>query len=115
MGPLEYYGHSVSEDQLTKLVDYGNKALCIRESGAEFLKGPVSVSWLHRANELGGQSLAVGLALWFKFGVTIISTVKMTHSLLVKFTVEAEAGRRALRHLESAGLVTVDLGPGRFP
>ena len=44
MAPLTKYGETVTDDQLSTLVG-GSKTLRIRESGTEFVKGPIPVNW----------------------------------------------------------------------
>jgi hypothetical protein len=49
--------------------------------GQEFLCGPVPLPWLRRAATLRGKALAIGIALWFKAGVTKRGEVKATGTL----------------------------------
>lgn len=80
-----------------------------------FLKGPVPVPWLAVATGLPGRALAVGVALWFKAGLTGSHTVKPTGALWQQFGLTRQAVYRGLRQLESAGLVEVDRAPGKNP
>jgi hypothetical protein len=49
--------------------------------GQKFLCGPVPLPWLRWAATLRGKAVAVGIALWFKAGVTKRAEVKATGSL----------------------------------
>ena len=75
----------------------------------------VPVDWVKQASLLGGKCLAVGMLLWFEFGVTKSTTSKLTRGRLENFGVERNAGRRALEKLEEAGMVKVVRGTGRSP
>jgi DNA-binding transcriptional ArsR family regulator len=80
-------------------------------SGA-FLLGPLPWGWLDRAARLPGQALAVGLILWFRHGLTGAKALRLCLER-VGFAVSEQAGRRAVRALEGAGLVSVVRRPGR--
>ena len=75
----------------------------------------VPVDWITAAAALPGRAVVVGLALRFKSGISKRRQVKVTRALLGKFGLDRHTGRRALKALEGAGLVTVDRGPGRSP
>ena len=80
-----------------------------------YLRGPVPIVWLHKASRLRGKALAVGIALWFKRGVTKSPTVKASGSLWEKFGIERRSAYRGLESLEQAGLITVIRGQGQVP
>ncbi len=75
----------------------------------------VPFSWAKKAAALNGKALAVGLLLYQKTAVSSMPEVVLSHSLLAKLGIEPEAGRRALRALEHAGLVQVTRAPGQAP
>jgi hypothetical protein len=85
--------------------------------GEEFLRGPIPLVWLSRACRLSPKALAVGLALWFKAGMSKNSPeVVASPGLLKRFGVMARRTQyQALSNLERAGLVAVDRGRGRCP
>lgn len=78
----------------------------------KFIRGPIPLDWISRANALPGKAGAVGLALWFLAGVQKSQTVKLT-SEVEKI---AGCGRKAvyagLVVLEEAGLVRVERQSG---
>ncbi len=84
-------------------------------SGRTYFKGAMPLAWFTTASPLPGKALAVGVALWFRAGLTKSATVKMSGKLLRHFDIKRDAGRRGLFALERAGLVSVDRGPGRCP
>lgn len=81
----------------------------------KFIKGPIPLDWISRANALPGKAGAVGLALWFLAGVQGSRTVKTTGE------VEriAGCGRKAvyagLLALEGSRLVITKKKPGGRP
>jgi hypothetical protein len=109
---MENWGIPPNEEQLSLLAGSSKKR--VRKSGGEFIMR-IPVDWISAASALPGRAVVIGLALWFKAGVSKARQVKVTHSLLEKFGLNRYAGRRALKALESAGLVTVERGPGRSP
>lgn len=78
----------------------------------KFIKGPIPMDWISRANALPGKAGAVGLALWFLAGVQKSQTVKLTGEV----EKIAGCGRKAvyagLAALEGAGLVSVERRKG---
>jgi len=80
-----------------------------------FLRGPVPLWWLGRAAVLPGKALAVGIALWYRKGVTDRDIVRPSWKLWEKFGIGRHAAYRALRNLEAAGLVAVERQVGKNP
>jgi hypothetical protein len=84
--------------------------------GEWFLRGPVPWSWLEAAAGLPGCALAVGLCLWrrakLRYGRRNGLAIKLCLSR-VGLGVDEQAARRAVRHLEAAGLISVCRLPGR--
>jgi hypothetical protein len=78
-----------------------------------FLKGPVPWTWLSSAMALPGKALAVGLMLWLQCGITGQYTVTFCLSRAVAEGISTTTARRAMRALESAGLVSIRRWPGR--
>ena len=107
---MENWGIQPNEKQLSELASSGRTK--VRRRKGHFIHR-VPVGWAAAAAILPGKCLAVGLALWFKFGVEKKRQVKVTRALLQKFGVNRHAAWRAINQLEAAGLVTVDRGRGR--
>ena len=107
---MDNWGIQPDENQLSELTSSG-KSKTRRKKGHFIYRVPVD--WVAAATVLHGKCLAVGLALWFKFGVEKKRQVKVTRALLQKFGVNRHAAWRAINQLEAAGLVTVDRGRGR--
>ena len=83
--------------------------------GERFLQGPIPLPWLERAGKLPGKTLHVALTVWFRAGVARKRNVRLSYVDLAGLGCKPEAGRRALRALEAAGLVKVDRASGRSP
>ena len=81
----------------------------------KFLKGPVPLPWLLVASKLPGKALAVGIAIWFRSGLTGSQTISLPSTLLSLFGVNRHSKRRALDALEEASLIAVDRRSGRNP
>ena len=80
-----------------------------------FLRGPVPLAWLARAQAAGVSALAVGLALWFVRGVSgKRAPVKVDSSVRRRFELSRDQTGYGLRALEAAGLARyVKKGRGR--
>jgi hypothetical protein len=81
--------------------------------GERFLRGPVPLQWLERAGRCPGKSLHVGIALWFRAGLTRRREIPLGRPDLTQFGVSRFAASRALLTMEQAGLITVIRLPGR--
>ena len=86
-----------------------------RRINHDFLCGPIPLNWLTRAAKLSGKALAVGLALWFRRGLTKTNSVTANQSLMSWFGVSRHAKYRALKSLEQAGLVRLQPRSGKGP
>lgn len=78
----------------------------------KFIKGPIPLDWIARANALPGKAGAVGLALWFLVGVQRSRTVKLTSEVTRIAGCERKAVYSGLGELERAGLIVTDRRPG---
>lgn len=78
-----------------------------------FLKGPIPGDWLHIASGLPGRSLHVGMAVWFKHGLTKRNQFHITCNERKKFNIPPDAFRRGVDHLENSGLIQVERRIGR--
>lgn len=79
-----------------------------------FIRGPIPLQWIERACKLRGKVGRVILALWYARGLSG-EPVALTPTLLASFGVTSRTGRRVLRRLEAAGLVSVERRRGRSP
>src|SRR5262249_32809455 len=80
---------------------------------SNFLRGPIPWAWLIRAMMLPGRALAVGLIIWREAGIRNSLTIPLQHARLREAGIRKDTGRRGLRSLETAGLVTISRPPGR--
>ena len=79
-----------------------------------YLKGPIYWQWLHKAINLPGASLAVGLTLWHYRSLTKSLRFKVGLGDISKLTGKSkDAARRGLRSLQMAGLIQIERKPGR--
>jgi hypothetical protein len=81
----------------------------------EFLKGPIRLDWLGTAATLPGKALATALAIMFEVGRRRCPEITLTTAILQRFGVGRKAKYRALKHLQSAGLIAVHQKPRRNP
>lgn len=81
----------------------------------EYLWGPVSLSWLVRAVRLPGKACVVAMALLFLRGHIGFAEVALRATLVRRFGLSRQSAYRAIRHLESAGLISVTHRRGRAP
>lgn len=84
----------------------------LRAPGDKFIKGPIPLGWITRANALPGKAGSVGLALWFLVGVKSSRTIKLTGEVEQIAACDRKALYPALTALETAGLITVERRPG---
>jgi hypothetical protein len=90
-----------------------SKVLPVR---GEFLKGPIPLSWLGAAAKLPGRApLATALAIMFEVGRRRSSEIMLTTAILQRFGVARKSKYRALKRLQSAGLIVVNQLPHRNP
>lgn len=78
----------------------------------KFIKGPIPLEWITRANALPGKAGAVGLALWFLVGVQKSRTIKLTGEVERIAACDRKTVYPALAALETAGLITVERKSG---
>lgn len=78
----------------------------------KFIKGPIPLEWITRANALPGKAGAVGLALWFLVGVQKARTIKLTGEVERIAACDRKTVYPALAALETAGLITVERKSG---
>jgi hypothetical protein len=73
------------------------------------------LAWLAAAGVLPGKALVIGLAVWFLCGVKRRPAVRLTRKVTRLFRVGRKAAYRAVKRLETAGLVRVTRKRGRGP
>ncbi|MDP1527682.1 MAG: hypothetical protein Q8M20_17910 [Rhodocyclaceae bacterium] len=83
-----------------------------RAPTAKFIRGPIPLEWISRANALPGKAGAVGLALWFLVGVQGSRTVKLTGEVERIAGCGRKAVYQALNALERTGLIICTRRPG---
>jgi hypothetical protein len=84
-----------------------------RHCRKDFLRGPIPWTWLAQAMHLPDKALAVPLILWREPGITNLLTVALSQKRLRECGILPDAARRAVRNLETAGLIEVRRHPGR--
>ncbi|QDU90500.1 hypothetical protein Pla175_39050 [Pirellulimonas nuda] len=103
-GGIEDVLRAVSENSPTK------------RQTAPFIKGPLPLLWVNTAASLPGKALAVGLALWWRFGLTGDNPVKLTMDHCQRFGIKSRNGRKAaINALKGAGLLEVELSSTKAP
>ena len=101
-----------------KRVGYKHPNLCALQSKQEtkfFLHPRVQLVWIEKAAELGIQALVVGLLLQFRAVLNGKESVTLPKEFLAKFWISRGVKQRALKKLEEAGLIRVELETGRSP
>ena len=80
------------------------------------MKGPIPLSWLSVAAQLGGKPpLAVALAIIFAVGLKRSMKVVLTTDICLRLGVNRKAKYRGLEMLEAAGLIEVHRLPRKNP
>ncbi|HXW71985.1 MAG TPA: hypothetical protein VEK34_11165 [Methylocella sp.] len=87
----------------------------VRPPRPKFIKGPIPLDWISKANSLPGKAGAVGVALWFLVGVQRSTTIKTTNQIEVIAACGRKAVYSALEALEKAGLIRKSSAPGNRP
>ena len=80
-----------------------------------FLKGPIPWVWLSAAARLPGRALHVAVSLRFWTGIKRTNHIALSVAGLAVLGVSRQAAYRALKTLETAGLIAVDRHRGRKP
>lgn len=87
-----------------------------RVSSQLFLRGPIPINWLEQAAKLSASCFMVGVCLWWIRGLESGAPVKLTRTRLSRFNLKnRNTVSRALRKLETAGLISVERKCGRSP
>ena len=81
------------------------------KSKAPFLRGPIPMPWLARAQGLTKSALGVALALWFQVGVRgSRRPIKVTQAVRRHIGLSNDQAQRGIQALAAAGLVRVCCG-----
>jgi hypothetical protein len=80
-----------------------------------FILGPLPLGWFAKASLQRGASTPVGLILWFLAGLNDSELVQLTPKFLRQFGISRHSTYRALKKLESAGLISVRRKKGCGP
>jgi hypothetical protein len=105
----------LNRDKVTRLnggIRRGRQSSPIRD---KFIAGPVDVSWVCQASQLGVKALLVGLALWHLKGLRRSNSFELSNLMVREWDVQPDAKSRALRKLEKAGLITIERRGKRSP
>ena len=78
----------------------------------KFIKGPIPLLWITRANSLPGKVGAIGIALWFLAGVKKSRNFKLTGEVTRIACCERKTLYPALKALEESGLISVQRSKG---
>lgn len=81
----------------------------------KFIKGPIPLWWIRKANELPGKAGAVGIALWFLAGINKTLTFKLTGEVEHIAACNRKSVYSGLFELEGAQLITVIRKKGARP
>jgi hypothetical protein len=85
-------------------------------TGELFLRGPIPLSWLAAAGNLGGKALHVGVYIWHLAGLHDSLCVKLPTTRLQDMGVlNRQAAYQALAALERHGLLLIERRPGCCP
>ena len=90
----------------------GRKVSSVR---GKFICGPLDVIWLSQARKLGVTALWVGLGLWYLRGLRGSDSFLVSNMTMQEWGVLPDAKGRALRQLQSAGLIALEQNGKRNP
>lgn len=80
-----------------------------------FIKGPIPLPWLTKANRLGGSTGTIAVVLWFYDGMSKGQPFKVGWRLDYVSGVSRQARQRSLKKLADAGLIHLNLRQCAFP
>ena len=91
----------------------------------EFIRGPLPLKWFQRASNISRTAGVVGLIIWRiayqrkRWGIAsqrkTSGPIKVTNQTCMKWGVCANSKNAALRVMEEAGLIRLELKRGRSP
>lgn len=105
------------ESGFTQQLQAARQRLETKRQRSQFVKGPIPLTWLTRAFQLGGKCGAMAVALAWRAGLTGgTHDLSVTNATAMRFGIATRNSRRStLRRLEEAGLVRVDRYPNKAP
>ena len=80
-----------------------------------FMKGPISIDWLKKANHLGGATGIVATTLWLYVGLQGSKTVKLDSKIDAITGLTRQTRQLILRRLEIHGLIKLFPQRGGYP
>lgn len=80
----------------------------------EFIMGPIPIVWITAAATISGAAAHLALILWHLVRMRQ-EPVALSYAILQRYSIRQRQGRRLVRALEAAGLITVERGTGRTP
>jgi hypothetical protein len=85
-----------------------NKKKKPKTGSGHFIKGPIPVNWIARANKFGSPAGLVGPVLWYISGLTKSKTVVLTSRKIKEFNLSRYIKYEGLKALEKAELIAVE-------
>ena len=104
---------------------YTNKRVANSRRYKEYIRGPLPLNWLQRASTISRTACVVGLIIWRivyqkkLWGINsqrmTSGAIKVTNQTCMKWGVCGNSKNTALRLMEKAGLIRLELKRGRSP
>ena len=104
---------------------YTNKRVAKSRRYKEYIRGPLPLNWLQRASTISRTACVVGLIIWriaylkklwgHSNQRQISGAIKLTTQTCMKWGVCGNSKNTALRLMEKAGLIRLELKRGRSP
>lgn len=80
-----------------------------------FIKGPIPLDWLKKANNLGGSTGLVAAMLWFYAGIACSKTIKLDSKIDDVTGLTRQTRQDILKRLEWHGLIKLFPQRGGYP
>jgi hypothetical protein len=80
-----------------------------------FIKGPIPLDWLKKANNLGGSTGLVATMLWFYAGIACSKTIKLDSKIDDVTGLTRQTRQGILKRLEWHGLIKLFPQRGGYP
>jgi hypothetical protein len=80
-----------------------------------FIKGPIPLDWLKKANNLGGSTGLVAVMLWFYAGIACSKTIKLDSKIDDVTGLTRQTRQGILKRLEWHGLIKLFPQRGGYP
>lgn len=111
---IEVEGIKVGDINLEQLFHSQGLKVTRRGPRPKYIR-TVPLAWAMRAAALPGKSLAVAIAVRYLAGISKRQSVILSNGMRNRFGIKRNAGRRALKWLEGAGLVRVEHSGNKSP